>query len=1569
MATTTTIPASNPILFFPVRLETSYEFKANRTTDLKVRIIPDEIQLQYQITRLTKSDLEEGQRFWVRWFIASGDADREFLTWHQFCEKHGVNGASRIAFLTRPRALSYFRKGGKNFTKRPFAFRDAKNRHIDIAAFCQQIYYSLSDIHITESSAPEKSLTDGATDSFRAISATLASISVVLDGSPQIVDYLSDKVDECVGYLDRRLQSIGKFYDRYPQFKDDPGSFDLRDSDYFAYERLRDQVCDFRSKLARKTVPLEDLIDQYLEHPDFITSFFGRNTFVSRYPMARKSYPAPTLPVLPERFRIYLFYKSPETAKTDSGLASLTLEGNPIPSDLSIGMDPEIGNSSAFKIDEKGNIVIPAEMKWLIDYDEAVRKGMAITVNIPSQEVVVTSLYVYGVKEGYDKNDKTIENLFRSHLYWGDQFSFLQVGTPTNQIDGTRPVETPSEEELIKERYRLEILEQGKKAPANSDARVLSDLLGIKFNSGPFSRALHSENTEIDNAKKANKALWDFFKAKMVDTDNVPKAKKDRILDYIEDFFLNYVNARGVAPLFRIDDQPFGIVPAYNLSNPAIGIDSYEKQYFNRIHILVYDYFKHWIRLFGGDGISAEGMKGQDSDRKFLRMLAQNPRSVDYRKRPFYYGPLTENNLLQFEDFRRITPLASALQSMGFNVATPVAGDFGDVDVTPLINTVKTALPAIEDWQAERLVSEFLDTFTYRLDAWLLAFSSYYLKKKKASAVRVGCYGWVHNLEISKKEAENKGEYILAPSIQHALTAAVLRSSYLQTKADGQDTHLCVNLSSMRARQALRMIDGIKQGMSTGLILGADLERYLHDAFNRSGKNMDKFIYPLRKLFPQTMDIKAEDKRAEDYALQVINGEALLNEILNKKQKFEQKQKQEQGQEQEQEQGRYTGRISEWLHDHAGSMDWFKTLKDPQTGLVFTEAEADELFLLIERMMDSYDALNDLLLAEGVHRLVAGDKASFTAISSFMKDGSGNLPAPAILDTPMNYAVLAHKAGVALPRKGDTRSKGILATAEPSVNAWLAAQMGPLENIIFYVDYKHGERRVFYESSIREVGLEPLEFLHLSSYPNALRKSLELAWRKLDWRSRKDGEVRILTGDPEELETGEALPDHSTGAKTCLYEFSLFTDNLSSLIAGARPLRAGDIIPSISGDSAEDNLADIQELRYRYRSVYDALAEITGKLTAFLESPERALSNPLTDAQVVSMYDLVGKCTRAGLFNETIPFDPALLLEGIDKVRDRTNYDKAVQQQLKFLSQLKILSDALTRRLAEADALAPDNGETLRPAAYIEALQALTFKNLKVVPHFSVKDFREEFPLKNPTFKSMAKSFSNAANLKGNEFTDWMDEVAEVRPGMKRYREIGMLQQLRDDSYLETDAGIFQALSQENVAREWLGCKVSDESILNDADSLVLFDRKNFDEAQDNAGLIFDSWLEYIPFRKQTAGLVYRCDVPDAEAPQALILGLHDNYMAPGSKKWDEDTIRRLLSGVVDLVKFRTVDPEQLYGQEGESLLGSFLTARMEDLVDRRTSPQAQIDALEAARKTDLVLDQTKADASSLNIK
>ena len=257
----------------------------------------------------------------------------------------------------------------------------------------------------------------------------------------------------------------------------------------------------------------------------------------------------------------------------------------------------------------------------------------------------------------------------------------------------------------------------------------------------------------------------------------------------------------------------------------------------------------------------------------------------------------------------------------------------------------------------------------------------------------------------------------------------------------------------------------------------------------------------------------------------------------------------------------------------------------------------------------------------------------------------------------------------------------------------------------------------------------------------------------------------------------------------------------------------------------------------------------------------------------------------------------------------------------------------------------------------------LSVENLRVVPRFSVKQFREERPLRNQTFRSMGKDYKNVDNLTGNAFLDWMDEVAEVRPGMKLYHDIRMMRKMIDPTAESLRAGIYQTLSQDKIAFEWLGWTVSDESILDDADSLVMFERDDFNEMLENVGLVFDSWLEYIPFRKQTAGLTFHCDTPDAEAPQALLYAVAPKT----SGTWGPASMRAIIQSARRLMRIRSVDPDQIYASKDNSLLGSLLTARMEDLVDTRNSPEAQITALDQARKNELVLEPQKVDETIVN--
>jgi hypothetical protein len=1532
------IPTQDPILFFPVRLETRFVTAKNGDMLLKIRMIPDEIQIQYEVDRLTREDLEEGRRFWIQWFIASGDEEKEFDAWRQFCKKHGVTNASRIAAMTRMKNLSEFKKGGSKFPERPFAYLDADKNLVNITVSCQQIYDQLANVHISEGSVYNAQVTANVAEHFRAINSSLTSVSLVMNGYPDVVDFMYEKVNECVSYLSKRLDGIQVFYNRNSSLQNDSNP------DWFAFKALAKNVTEFKQELSREVVSTEEKIDKYLKNDSFLQSHFSSETFKEDFLLDTDYYPMPTLPLLPTRFKVFC------GGRTDGGTVRREIAGNSIPSNLQIMFDPHSENMG-FGVSPEGDMTLPPGLRWMVDYDVAEKQGMAITVNFGKCKTVhVDYIYAFGVADNLRAED-TFHKLFKSHLYWKNNFSLLKVGTPTNLIDETHPSKTPDEEEIIKERYRLEVLEETRKLDDGhkTDGMVLRYILDADGYKDVFSRIPYTDNTELDDAMKANEALWDYFEARMIDPNRIEAKGFDINLTFftqLRKFFLKYVNARGVAPVFRMDDLPYGIVPVSDLNNIKFNLNCMDRRYLRLIFEAVQTICNRWLSICAQNPLSADTMSGKNAHRHFLEMISQSPRSLHHYKRVFYHGP-REKSDADKKGLIHTNELTEILSALGMDDPIPVADTLSDYDISDLKQAVMDKLPHIQDWQAERLVCEFLDTFTYRVDVWFTAIMSYYINFKPEFRWirRVGSYGWVFNLKNNPgSDSVAKGEYVMAPSIQHALTAAVLRSAYLQTKATEDDTHMCINLSSMRARQALRMIEGIKAGMSTGMILGADLERYLHDAKKVYGEEMDLCIAPLRQAFPQVFEIKAQDNRADDYAMQTINGEALLNEFLSA---WDNK-----------------DRLSNWLWNNKGkeeykeAMAWFN--EDTKLASLLRETQQRILFKLIERMADSYDALNDLLLAEGVHRLVAGDKASFAAIANFMAKGNGNLPDPAVLETPMEYAVLAHNAGLALPRTYAKDGSGVLTKADPSVSAWITSQMGALENVVFHVDFSDGDQRSFFDSNLQEIGLEPIELLHLSSYPKVFGQMLELAWRAKDWENRKKGRVRILTGDSAELEEGEILPDIGPD-QIRLYEFGLLMDSLSSLLGRSRSLRGGDFIPSISGDAAEEKLMNLNELKNRYQSVYKTLHSINEKLASDLASLE---SKPLDDAKVQDLFDAVSQCTRSGLFNETVAYDTSLLLDGIDPILQRPLYDKVIERQQEFLAKLTNMSAALSERLAKASEIVPANAATLRASAYIEAIQTLTFKNLKITCRFSMKPNLSEFPFEDEVYTSMAKDYNNAKNLKGDQFSDWMDEISEVRPGMKLYHEKEMLQQLWGHSGSSRKVGIFQTQSSEQTVPEWLGCPVSDESMVRDTDSLVLFDRQNFDLQNENSGLVFDFWLEYIPLRKQTAGLVYRCDIPDAEAPQAILYTLYPKLET--NKKWKDEEMAAIFSSAVQMFKVRTVDPDQIISSSGNSLLGSLLSARKEKLVDIDTTktPEQQIKDRDAALKKarevdhDLILDE-----------
>ncbi|HEX7571839.1 MAG TPA: hypothetical protein VF514_01995, partial [Bacteroidota bacterium] len=173
----------------------------------------------------------------------------------------------------------------------------------------------------------------------------------------------------------------------------------------------------------------------------------------------------------------------------------------------------------------------------------------------------------------------------------------------------------------------------------------------------------------------------------------------------------------------------------------------------------------------------------------------------------------------------------------------------------------------------ERVFAEHIDTTCYRLDAWKTGLITARLEQmrigseeKGGGGLFLGAYGWIeilrpknnvltpallpedlaskinlHDKTPLMQDSTNEG-LIHAPSLNHATTAAVLRSGY-----SANEGRLAVNLSSRRVRRALDIMEGMRNGQSIGALLGYQFERFV---FDNGPLQVLNLIYPMRRAFP-----------------------------------------------------------------------------------------------------------------------------------------------------------------------------------------------------------------------------------------------------------------------------------------------------------------------------------------------------------------------------------------------------------------------------------------------------------------------------------------------------------------------------------------------------------------------------------------------------------------------------------------------------------------------------------------------------------------------------------------------
>ncbi|MGZ6780244.1 MAG: hypothetical protein ACXVGO_14760, partial [Mycobacterium sp.] len=360
--------------------------------------------------------------------------------------------------------------------------------------------------------------------------------------------------------------------------------------------------------------------------------------------------------------------------------------------------------------------------------------------------------------------------------------------------------------------------------------------------------------------------------------------------------------------------------------------------------------------------------------------------------------------------------------------------------------------------------------------------------------------------------------------------------------------------------------EGIRNGQSLGALLGYRFERGLHDAHGLA--EVDKFIYPLRKAFPLVADKLTATATAPGVPIDAVEARNVLD-------------------------GR---KLAE--HVNAAAT---KTYPYDLAGL--PTATADETAAIdaeTNLILDLYDAIADVALAEGVHQAVQGN---FERIASTLEAYStGHFPPePEVAQTAPAGIGLTHRVGLHLQHDAAAAADATpAAIAEPAIDAWLAAILPPLNTIECTVTWTDPVAATNQQLvvNLADLKINPVDVCDLV-LPDDLQAMTQLDDRVLQFvyntaHPRPDADLHIAY--------------LNAGAGISVFEASALIRQLRTIIRSARPLRPTDL--ALHTDARPDQDANVNLDRGRIDTVQATASTLSGDIAGLLATVTPLVSDP-----------------------------------------------------------------------------------------------------------------------------------------------------------------------------------------------------------------------------------------------------------------------------------------------------------------------------------------------------------------------
>ncbi|MFN8473511.1 MAG: hypothetical protein U0822_15075 [Anaerolineae bacterium] len=779
-------------------------------------------------------------------------------------------------------------------------------------------------------------------------------------------------------------------------------------------------------------------------------------------------------------------------------------------------------------------------------------------------------------------------------------------------------------------------------------------------------------------------------------------------------------------------------------------------------------------------------------------------------------------------------------------------------------------LQALPPARLEQLLTGTLDLCSHRLDAWITSFATKRLaeiRQANPTGVLFGGYGWVMNLKPAPpptpvapppgeqapvfQSAGNPG-FVHAPSLTQASTVAIMRSGHL-AHAGGQAPNdlLAIDLSSERLRLATWLLDGVRQGQPLGALLGYRFERRLQEA------GQAEFIAFFRELAPLVAR-KMPQSNGGNQPVEAI----AANNVVD---------------------GLHLQRL--WLAALQGPPSPGGPLTALFAPLANKPPQADVagarpvLEAELNALADSVDAVSDAVLAESVHQVVRGNPLRAASTLDSIAGGEAPPPELDVARTPRTGIALTHRlitlasGEPALPPEWPAPAAPDRADAEPHLNAWAARLLGSparVRCLVERLEPSTGQVLEVKELRLSELSLAPLDLIYAAQGREGQQGEIEQRIVYAMMR-RTDG---FTPGSSLRVSLGRGAD--FTASELGYGEFSELLRAARNVIAGARGIDAEDLnLPHQSGESG----VDVDELERRAANAEQALRQTASDLQQQLFAPDTA-----------DLERLRGLMLRAASFGVlgAVPLSAAG-----DSTADRQA----------LLAQVASVQRELAQRGAQLDALAAAGGSVTATAdsrrdLALARLRVVFGKQFVVLPRFAA-----------PNAAEFQKALADSAKVQdGDSFASitWFQRAARVRDGVARLNDaLSYAEALNSGERLNLTI----AQLPYDANDRWVGLPLKPGGSLPGGKlSIAVQSAAPVDVTQPLVGLLIDEWVEVVPSAAETTAISFQYDQPNAAPPQVILVAVPPELEAP----WTVWSLQQVLLETLDLARLRAVDPDAL---------------------------------------------------------